>query len=178
MFASRVARSWNPFGWLFGGSSKQNKYNSFANDFALQRDRNQLLSWGENTHGQRGMQLFVSFLSFYFSFLISRDQQTIVSISLIPLYKLYMHSCNACESLGHGDLSPYNEPKLIDRFRDYSVLTMSCGMNHAACVTDDGRPWTWGSNDYMQVRTHTHSPERFVPFHHHYILHEIEYRIE
>ncbi len=135
-------------------------------------------SHGERIHMDKEVCSFLS-LFFLSTFLFSsREIETIVSISLIPLYKLYMHSCNACESLGHGDLSPYNEPKLIDRFRDYSVLTMSCGMNHAACVTDDGRPWTWGSNDYMQVRTHTHSPERFVPFHHHYILHEIEYRIE
>jgi len=49
--------------------------------------------------------------------------------------------------LGHGDYANQPLPKKIAELEGETVISLSCGQAHSACVTADGRVWTWGRTE-------------------------------
>ncbi|XP_033102475.1 serine/threonine-protein kinase Nek9-like isoform X2 [Anneissia japonica] len=50
--------------------------------------------------------------------------------------------------LGHGDKAAYKAPKKVDAFHGMAVVSVSCGEEFTACVTDDGDVYTFGLDYY------------------------------
>ncbi|XP_066905365.1 serine/threonine-protein kinase Nek8-like [Halyomorpha halys] len=46
--------------------------------------------------------------------------------------------------LGHGDFEDHSCPKIIDKLLNMDVTDISCGDDHVACLTRDGKVYTWG----------------------------------
>ena len=55
----------------------------------------------------------------------------------------------ASGSLGHGDYVSYTQPKLITAggLNTKKVSFATCGGYHNACITDEGKLFTWGRGD-------------------------------
>ena len=55
----------------------------------------------------------------------------------------------ASGSLGHGDYVSYTQPKLITAggLNTKKVAYATCGGYHNACITDEGKLFTWGRGD-------------------------------
>jgi alpha-tubulin suppressor-like RCC1 family protein len=71
--------------------------------------------------------------------------------------------------LGHGDTEDKNEPTEIQRGdqgipEDVRIIGVSCGFRHTVLLSDDGRIWTFGSNNCGQLGLgHEDNKNRNVP---------------
>ncbi|XP_063957945.1 serine/threonine-protein kinase Nek9-like isoform X1 [Lytechinus pictus] len=50
--------------------------------------------------------------------------------------------------LGHGDTACYKAPKKVEKLQGIPVKAVSCGEEFTACVTDEGKLYTFGSDYY------------------------------
>jgi len=58
---------------------------------------------------------------------------------------------------GDGQLGrDFLEPKSIPVLNRKGILGFSCGLLHSMAFTGDGKIWSWGSNDHMQLGNDTH----------------------
>ena len=59
----------------------------------------------------------------------------------------------ASGSLGHGDYTSYTQPKLITAggLNTKQVVHVACGGYHNACITNEGKLFTWGRADVGQL---------------------------
>ncbi|KAL8275411.1 hypothetical protein Esti_000623 [Eimeria stiedai] len=58
--------------------------------------------------------------------------------------ELYMWGAGAQGQLGLGDLIDVVGPKVLRPVQSKAVQTVSCGLQHTACVLQDGSAYTWG----------------------------------
>ncbi|KAL8443652.1 hypothetical protein Emed_006670 [Eimeria media] len=58
--------------------------------------------------------------------------------------ELYMWGAGAHGQLGLGDLLDVVGPKVLRPVQNKAVQTVSCGLQHTACVLQDGSVYTWG----------------------------------
>ncbi|KAL8450299.1 hypothetical protein Emag_003322 [Eimeria magna] len=58
--------------------------------------------------------------------------------------ELYMWGAGAQGQLGLGDLVDVVGPKVLRPMQNKAVQTVSCGLQHTACVLQDGSAYTWG----------------------------------
>lgn len=66
--------------------------------------------------------------------------------------------------LGHGSLSTYLQPKMIEAFIGVKIIQVECGTQHVVALTNEGSIYTWGSNNYGALGlsrkiTHKNSPQ-------------------
>ena len=57
---------------------------------------------------------------------------------------LYTFGAGSFGELGHGDLADSPAPRRMGGLGAGRIVDCSCGFYHSACVSDDGRVWTWG----------------------------------
>ena len=53
--------------------------------------------------------------------------------------------------LGHGDLLWQHKPKKIDAIANIRIRNIACGSYHTACVSCDGRLFTFGGGMYSKL---------------------------
>ena len=82
---------------------------------------------------------------------------------------MYSFGRNEFGQLGLGSNDSQKRPLLVCRrasFHGRRVLMAAADSKFAACVTEDGSVWTWGSNLYRQLVVHTYDiPRLSVPQH-------------
>lgn len=67
--------------------------------------------------------------------------------------KVYSFGKNESGQLGLGHNEHEQTPTLIETFKGIKIKRISCGINHAGVVTEDGDVWLWGCNDFGQLGT-------------------------
>lgn len=50
--------------------------------------------------------------------------------------------------LGHGNLSTYLTPKVIEDFKGIEIIQVTCGPEHVLALSKEGAIFSWGSNAY------------------------------
>lgn len=67
--------------------------------------------------------------------------------------RCYTWGRNEKGQLGHGDLTQRNMPTLVEGLEGKNIIAAAAGKNHSVVVTDDGKCWAFGSNQYGQLGT-------------------------
>jgi alpha-tubulin suppressor-like RCC1 family protein len=70
--------------------------------------------------------------------------------------RIWTFGCNSSGMLGHGDNENRFVPIEIQRrenelLEDVKIIGVSCGRDHTVLLSDDGRIWTFGSNEFGQL---------------------------
>ncbi|XP_074179739.1 putative E3 ubiquitin-protein ligase HERC6 isoform X2 [Rhinolophus sinicus] len=140
---------------------------------ALSEDA-QVFSWGKNSHGQLGLGK---------DFASQASPQRVMSLQGIPLAQVAAGGAHSFAlslsgtSFGWGSnnagqlaLSGKNvlvqsyKPRSIGALKSLDVIYISCGYEHTAVLTQDGKVFTFGDNSYGQLG-HSSTSEKRVPQH-------------
>jgi len=65
--------------------------------------------------------------------------------------KLYTWGHNGYGQVGDGTTTQRNTPTLIDSFGGEKIVSVSLGTHHSSTITETGKLYIWGYNDYGQV---------------------------
>ena len=66
--------------------------------------------------------------------------------------EVYSWGCNDWGQIGIGsDDECVSVPTLLNAFNGEKVKAISCGFNHSLALTESGRVFSWGSNEYKQL---------------------------
>jgi hypothetical protein len=69
--------------------------------------------------------------------------------------EVYAWGSNSEGQIGNGRSDDYNEyqsiPIKVNGFNDEKVIQISCGLRHSLALTESGRVFSWGSNDFGQL---------------------------
>ncbi|XP_065839142.1 uncharacterized protein [Oscarella lobularis] len=55
--------------------------------------------------------------------------------------------------LGHGNERSSVKPKVVEVLQGSNVIAIACGLKHTGAVTDTGKLWMWGANEFGQLGT-------------------------
>lgn len=64
--------------------------------------------------------------------------------------------------LGHGSRSSCDRPRVVEALRGKSIVDISCGGSHSACITSNGELYTWGKGRYGRLG-HGDSEDQLFP---------------
>eukprot|EP00761_Pharyngomonas_kirbyi_P009679 gb/GECH01009697.1/.p1 GENE.gb/GECH01009697.1/~~gb/GECH01009697.1/.p1 ORF type:complete len:1087 (+),score=371.39 gb/GECH01009697.1/:1-3261(+) len=132
----------------------------------------QVFTWGQGSHGELGHGCQES--SKYPNLVSEFNQQKVSKVALGMWHSLaltidgnvYSWGEPTDGQLGNGDITTsQNEPSLISKLADKNVVDIAAGGYHCACVTDDGKIYSWGNNIYGQLgigEKETHSEPMLV----------------
>ena len=131
-----------------------------------------LYMWGWNNYGQLGDGTTTDR---YVPTLISQsafNNEKVVGLSLGRYHsgcitetgKVYMWGLNSSGQLGDGTTTDRYVPTLIPQssFNNEKVVALSLGRNYSGCITETGKVYMWGRNDYGQLGDGT-TANKFVP---------------
>lgn len=140
--------------------------------------RSQLYTWGRNDKGQLGIgdsskeKLNVS------TAVDGRllQEKKVVSIGLGPFHTLMVTQFGSLFGSGDNSYGQLNPEETPDAFKEKPgeillslppssrIVQVSCGLQHSACLTNDGHVITFGSNEYGQLgHSHDRDPNRVMP---------------
>lgn len=81
--------------------------------------------------------------------------------------KIFGWGCNDHAQLGLGhNNSPQTKPSLIETLSSHKILSVACGIKHTIAITEEGKLFSWGWNEYGQLgsgyEAYNHTP-KIVP---------------
>jgi alpha-tubulin suppressor-like RCC1 family protein len=129
---------------------------AYASSSAI-TETGKLYTWGFNNYGQigDGTTTNISTPTLIDSF----GGEKIVAVSLGYYHssaitetgKLYTWGYNYYGQLGDGTTTQRNTPTLIDAFGGEKIVAVSLGQHHSSAITETGKLYTWGFNNYGQI---------------------------
>jgi alpha-tubulin suppressor-like RCC1 family protein len=126
-----------------------------------------IYSWGYNNKGQLGY--FTSSGQYRPKIINSIDSSIKIScgayhsLALSESGDVYSWGHNYRGELGNNSTSDESEPYRITKLRFMKVLDIACGYNHSIAVTDIGKCYSWGNNEFGQLG-HGNNMNAFEPF--------------
>lgn len=116
-----------------------------------------LYTWGHNQHGQLGNGNTYNRTtptlidSFNGEKVIAISLGGYTSAAITESGKLYMWGENDYGQLGNGLTIDRSFPLWINRFNGEKIVTVSLGSGHSSAITESGKLYTWGDNDFGQL---------------------------
>lgn len=75
--------------------------------------------------------------------------------------EVYSWGDNKSSQVGNGDSITVLSPFLVSRFITTKVTRVACGSYHTLAVTENGEVYSWGFNNYGQVKLFSCIPSNF-----------------
>lgn len=64
---------------------------------------------------------------------------------------VYSWGNGECGRLGHGNMTWYDEPKLIEALVEKNITFIACGSTYSAALSSNGELYTWGRGNYGKL---------------------------
>jgi hypothetical protein len=131
--------------------------NGYQHVIALTSD-GKVYCWGFNEFGELGVGDQKGFLKP--SLIKKLDEEKIVEISCGSGHSVVLDSNGKVYAWGHNGRGQIgarknslheNEPTKVEGFGGEKVMSISCGDKHTIALTENGRVFSWGDNDFGQL---------------------------
>ncbi len=73
------------------------------------------------------------------------------SLALTNGGEVYAWGLNLCGQIGNGSYSQALVPIKLNHFNNEKVIQISCGYEHSIALTESGRVFSWGYNEFGQL---------------------------
>jgi alpha-tubulin suppressor-like RCC1 family protein len=138
-----------------------NDLNFGYNHYIARTASNKVYSWGNNYLGQLGNSREDNDLNVYnkpeLNALLSGLEINAIecgwhhSLALTKNSEVYAWGWNRFGQIGNGCYDNQLTPIKVEGLRNQRVIMISCGFYHSMALTESGRVFSWGDNEYGQL---------------------------